>query len=387
MAPDRGVDADDVSTLAHESAMLNIESLSLNLPTKPVGDVIDAVADTNSPPHLSHDPLTNGKRTDPFQFGQRYLAPTDDVFEYNAWDHVVPDHEHEIYCQAQYEKQKSAPVSEFDKSRFNTNPEKWWDLFYKQKTSTFFKDRKWLFQEFPVLQEATRSNAGRKVILEVGAGAGNTAFPILRANENDELMVHAYDFSKKAVDTMRSVDEYDEKHMRAEVWDVTSGLDNGVQSLPPGIEAGSVDVVILIFIFSALSPLQWAKAVENVYRVLKPGGEVLFRDYGRGDLAQVRFKSGRWMEDNFYVRGDGTRVYFFEKEQLEQIWSGSLSTSGNAGSPHFNIVNLDVDRRLIVNRQRKLKMFRCWIQGRFQKPGETCLQQTAQFEPDSIPPS
>ena len=150
-----------------------------------------------------------------------------------------------------------------------------------------------------------------------------------------ELMVHAYDFSKKAVDTMRSVDEYDEKHMRAEVWDVTSGLEDGVQGLPPGLEAGSVDVVILIFIFSALSPLQWAKAVENVYRVLKPGGEVLFRDYGRGDLAQVRFKSGRWMEDNFYVRGDGTRVYFFEKEQLEQIWSGSMSTSGNAGQSTF----------------------------------------------------
>lgn len=335
-------------------------------------------ADPYIPPHLSHDPLTNGKRTDPFQFGQRYLAPTDDVFAYNAWDHVVPDAEHEEYCQEQYEKQRNTPVSDFDKFRFNTNPEKWWDLFYKQKTTTFFKDRKWLFQEFPVLKEITTKDAGPRLVLEVGAGAGNTAFPVLRANENEELMVHAYDFSKKAVETMRNSEQFDVKHMRAEVWDVTSGLKDEAPSLPPGIEANSVDVVILIFIFSALSPSQWSKAVENVHRVLKPGGEVLFRDYGRGDLAQVRFKAGRWMEDNFYVRGDGTRVYFFEKEQLEDIWAGSQGQEGEIGSPRFDILNLDIDRRLIVNRQRKLKMFRCWIQGRFRRPlGEIAATTSA----------
>jgi len=318
-----------------------------------------------TPPHRSHDPATNTKHTDPFQFGQRYLEADDDVFEYNAWDHVTPDDAHYAYCEEQYMKQKAQPVSDFDKARFNGNPQKWWDLFYKQKSSTFFKDRKWLRQEFPILEEVTKPDAGKRIVLEIGAGAGNTAFPILRENKNPNLKIHAYDFSTKAVETIRASPDYDEKHIQAEVWDVAA---EGNMGLPPGLPEGSVDVVIMIFIFSALSPAQWTRAVTNIWKVLKPGGVVLFRDYGRGDLAQVRFKAGRWMDDNFYVRGDGTRVYFFEKDELAKIWDGKSSQLDDV-KHHFDILNLDVDRRLIVNRQRRIKMYRCWIQGRFQKPG------------------
>lgn len=346
MAPDRG----DVDVVTATDPQAQFEKLSIQDGTS--SGPLSATDTTTTPAHLSHDPATNAKQSDPFQFGQRYLSEADDVFAYNAWDHVAPDEEHYKYCESQFAAQRAAPVSEFDQARFNQHPEKWWDLFYKQKTSTFFKDRKWLGQEFPVLKEVTAKDAGKKTILEVGAGAGNTAFPILRMNENPGLKLFAVDFSKKAVETMRSAEEYatSKRVMQADVWDAAG------EDLPVGVEEGSVDIVIMIFIFSALHPSQWQQAVSNIRRILKPGGEVLFRDYGRGDLAQVRFKAGRWMQDNFYVRGDGTRVYFFDKEELKSIWGDG-----------FDVVNLDVDRRLIVNRQRRLKMYRCWIQGRFRK--------------------
>ena len=161
---------------------------------------------------------------------------------------------------------------------------------------------------------------------------------------------------------IRANEAYDDGvHIQADVWDIAS------ESLPPGLGPGSVDVALMIFIFSALSPTQWAQAVRNIHVVLKPGGEVLFRDYGRGDMAQVRFKKGRYLEENFYIRGDGTRVYFFERDELARIWTGLEPGSEESSVTGFEIENLAVDRRLLVNRAKELKMYRCWLQGWFRK--------------------
>ncbi|EEY18076.1 conserved hypothetical protein [Verticillium alfalfae VaMs.102] len=330
----------------------------------------------DSPPaHRSHDPENNLKRSDPFQFGSRLFNEGDNVYEFNAWDHVETDDAYKEYAEEQYEMQLSFFFSHHPKTipgfmmippithnRLNANPARMWDLFYKNNTANFFKNRKWLQQEFPILGEVTKEDAGPAVILEIGAGAGNTAFPVLANNKNTALKVHACDYSKKAVEVMRGHEEYDTKHMQADVWDVTS------DELPPGLGEESVDVAILVFIFSALNPNQWQKAVENVHRLLKPGGQVCFRDYGRGDLAQVRFKKGRYLDENFYVRGDGTRVYFFELDELRTIWKGVVEKEGEAATKElFEIEDLGVDRRMLVNRARKLRMYRCWMQGKFKK--------------------
>src|SRR5271169_216252 len=83
-------------------------------------------------------------------------------------------------------------------------------------------------------------------------------------------------------------------------------------------------------------------------------------------MTQLRFKKERLLDDNFYIRGDGTRVYFFEEsmypcrflltiDELEEMFS------------EFAIEQLVVDRRLLVNRQNLKKMYRVWFQGRFRK--------------------
>lgn len=70
------------------------------------------------PPHRSHDPQYNMKRTDPFMFGSRYLDQADDVFEFNAWDHVETDDAYKEYSEQQFAMQRASPVSEFDKSMY-----------------------------------------------------------------------------------------------------------------------------------------------------------------------------------------------------------------------------------------------------------------------------
>lgn len=73
------------------------------------------------PPHRSHDPQYNQKRTDPFQFGSRFLEEGDDPFEFNAWDHVETDDAFKEFAEQQYELQRQSPVSDFDKSKYARN--------------------------------------------------------------------------------------------------------------------------------------------------------------------------------------------------------------------------------------------------------------------------
>ena len=99
------------------------------------------------------------------------------------------------------------------------------------------------------------------------------------------------------------------------------------------------DIISLIFVLSALHPSKMPLALHNIFEALRPGGRVLFRDYARGDFAQVRFEmqsppltaeradidgdknsidgsasgGGKRIggEVGLYLRQDGTMSYFF----------------------------------------------------------------------------
>ncbi|KAF8628720.1 hypothetical protein AX17_005942 [Amanita inopinata Kibby_2008] len=369
-------------------------------------------------------------------FGSRFLTNEDEVWTHNAWDHVPPPKDQEEVIAASITRQKATPVPEEEKVKYNEKPAKYWDNFYKNNEANFFRNRKWLHNEFKELVAAAEPQAGPMKIVEIGCGAGNSVFPLLSSNRNPDLSLHAYDYSNHAVKLVQNNPLYKSPPVgtiQASVWDVTSP-----DGLPPGLEPGTVDIVILIFVLSALHPEEWGRAVNNIYKMLKPGGLAVLRDYGRHDLTQLRFKSGRLLQENFYIRGDKTRVYFFELDELALIFTGArvatapeslvheqivdnpnvdTGASGDENSspgtpsestivpltsnqtlsvdgfsslslsdmpihvhpslltpfpecppqPLFAIEQLGVDRRLVVNRKRKLKMYRVWMQAKFRK--------------------
>lgn len=293
-------------------------------------------------------------RDNPFEFGKRNLTEDSDVWNHNAWDNVEWGEEQIQQAEEKIKLQYDCPVSEFDKELYNSNLSRYWDIFYKNNKENFFKDRKWLQIEFPILYQSTKKDAGPVTIFEIGCGAGNTFFPILNENENENLRIIAADFAPRAVELVKESENFNPKYGHATVWD----LANPDGQLPDGVEPHSVDIAVMIFVFSALSPSQWDHAMDNLHNILKPGGKILFRDYGRYDQVQVRFKKNRLLDDNFYVRGDGTRVYFFTEEELRDIFT----------KKYFKENKIGTDRRLLVNRKRQLKMYRCWLQAVFDVP-------------------
>ena len=49
-----------------------------------------------------------------------------------------------------------------------------------------------------------------------------------------------------------------------------------------------------------------------IEKILDPDhGMLIFRDYGLYDYSMIRYSNGHKLSENFYVRQDGTRTYYF----------------------------------------------------------------------------
>ncbi|OWZ16967.1 Methyltransferase [Phytophthora megakarya] len=301
-------------------------------------------------------------------------------------------------------KQDKSTIPEFWQKKYEKEAAKSWDKFYKRNSTNFYKDRHYLHLVFQDLGEIPETGETR-TLLEVGSGVGNAALPLLEVNP--ALNIVAIDFADSAIELLKKQPLYDEARVAASVCDITN------DALPDAAFAnGGVDFALFLFCLSALHPDKMKDAVKKVVAAIKPGGKLFFRDYGRydqasleascfsattADMIRLSFDSAlgasckkistfvkttharttlpqrRWsrfspkldwsqwktsMQENFYVRQDNTRAYYFTTEEVEQIFT-------EAG---LVPVENEYIRRQYANRQQNVVRFRVWVHAIFEKP-------------------
>jgi methyltransferase-like protein 6 len=232
-----------------------------------------------------------------------------------------------------------------------------------------------LDRDFDVIKTlVARYTSDRRPIrmLECGCGVGNAFYPLVA--KYPCLRVVGIDLSARAVQLIKEHPLYSTGQVQAFVKDaVKDGLTD---------VAHDMDFAVMLFMASALSPHQMLAAFKHVHETLRGGGmvgflaalavetslsqscfdcvpvQLLFRDYGRYDAAQLRFRGKHKLAENLYVRQDGTRAYFFDTADLTKL-------AVDAG---FEVLEIRAICRTYVNRKEGVGVPRVWMHARFQKP-------------------
>ncbi|XP_053973431.1 tRNA N(3)-methylcytidine methyltransferase METTL6 [Hylaeus volcanicus] len=246
------------------------------------------------------------------------------------------------------EAQNSRLVTEFRANQLEKDSKKHWDLFYKRNDTRFFKDRHWTTREFNELM-GMATEANPNVLLEVGCGVGNFIYPLIEDGLKFKK-IFACDLSPRAVELTKNHALYDPHTMHIFQTDIT--MENCFADVDCPVNAAT-----LIFVLSAIHPNKFQKVVENLYNILDNKGVVLLRDYGLYDMAQLRFKPGHKISENFYMRQDGTRTYYFSVEEISNLFE----------SIGFKTLTCDYIQRRTINLKENIDVPRVFVQGKFEK--------------------
>uniref|UniRef100_A0A1I8BS88 tRNA N(3)-methylcytidine methyltransferase n=1 Tax=Meloidogyne hapla TaxID=6305 RepID=A0A1I8BS88_MELHA len=194
--------------------------------------------------------------------------------------------------------------------KLEKDAQKNWDRFYKRNSSNFFKDRNWTKKEIELLCGDVSLNENL-LFLDAGCGCGNTIFPLTKSFP--QWSFYGVDFSKNAISLLEKRAEELDVSVQVRVFDLTS---ENIQEL----NLPQMDIISLVFVLSTISKEGQKNVIKNIKKILKPGGSVIVRDYGAFDHAMTRFGRNSKIDERFYVRQDGTRAYYFLKEELISIF-------------------------------------------------------------------
>lgn len=260
--------------------------------------------------------------------------------------------------------------NEYKRSKLDNDSKKNWDLFYKRNGDRFFRNRYWTKHEFQELFMVEQTNSTKfRYLLEIGCGCGDFILPLLDDTQDDEdvnhglgpknLFIYCCDISDQAIEILKNNPVYKSNsptRIKAFAADITK------QPVLFTLDDHYMDIVSMVFVLSAIDPAKMQMAVDNINNVLKPGGLVLFRDYAIYDKAMLRFSEQSKIADQFYVRQDGTRAYFFTKDQLLRLFTNC----------NFQCQSIHYVNRETVNNATKDKYSRIFLQAKFIKlDGET----------------
>ena len=232
----------------------------------------------------------------------------------------------------------------------------------------FFKERRSLLQEFPLLA------TGSLRVLEIGCGTGSSVLPLLRGNP--DASVHASDPSAAAVAQMRR--QVDAAGFGGRL---TSEVQADASGSPcAAVAPASFDVAMAVYTLSAVPGADGDGALlAATAAAVRPGGAVIVRDYGMYDMRHLsdakssqRVAGGRDAGSEFLRVGGMYRRYY----SLE----GLAALAARAG------LVVEESRYLCVrlrNERRKLTMDRVYVHAVLRKPpGAGMPPQKARPNPD-----
>ncbi|CAK7341055.1 unnamed protein product [Dovyalis caffra] len=268
------------------------------------------------------------------------------------WETLKQEIENNPSCQYHLLPFTSPPSPSQQEAVQESEDSKAWQRFHLCHSSgKFFKERRYLLKEYPELVSCKEFSK----VLEIGCGNGSSVIPILRGNK--DIIVYACDCSSETLERAKEIvhstnifivqnrfhpffcdfaftgfpkwlvcdsckEIFSLKQQQCSAEGGVADKSGLYLSRECGCCIGGVDFVTLIFTLSAVPLKRMPTAIMECFSVLKPGGLLLFRDYGLYDMTMLRFEPEKRVGFREYMRSDGTRSYFFCLDTVRDLFVG-----------------------------------------------------------------